>query len=107
GQPLNHQLTSLDARLVKSCRTSANYRLYAVPGTPPPKPGLIRTATGGGAIEVEVWEMSPEAFGGFVAAIPPPLGIGTIELEDKEQVKSFLCESYAVEGAADITRFGG
>jgi len=107
GQPLNHQLTDIKASLVRTCKTAPAYRLVALPGTVPPKPGLIRTAEGGGAVEVEVWEMTAEAFGNFVAAIPPPLGIGTLQLEDGEQVKGFLCESYAVAGARDITHFGG
>jgi len=69
---------------------------------------LIRANTGeGGAIEVEVWEMTGRAFGGFVAAIPPPLGIGTLALVDGQQVKGFLCEPFAVRGATDITHFGG
>jgi allophanate hydrolase len=107
GQPLNHQLTDRSAKLVRTCKTAGCYRLFALPGTTPPKPGLLRVDSGGGAIELEVWEMSPEAFGTFVAAIPPPLGIGTIQLEDGELVKGFLCESYALTGAADITHFGG
>lgn len=108
GQPLNHQLLDLKARLVRACKTAPIYRFYALPGTTPPKPGLVRCESGqGGAIEVEVWEMSAEAFGRFVAAIPPPLGIGTLQLEDGEQVKGFLCESFAVQGAADITHLGG
>ena len=107
GEPLNHQLTNLHGTLVRSCKTAPVYRLVALPGTVPPKPGLIRTAEGGGAIEVEVWEMTAEAFGTFVAAIPPPLGIGTLQLEDGELVKGFLCESYVVAGARDITHFGG
>ena len=68
---------------------------------------VIRVESGGGQIALEVWEISAEAFGTFVAAIPPPLGIGTIELEDGERVKGFLCESYALAGATDITHFGG
>jgi allophanate hydrolase len=112
GQPLNDQLTDRGAVLVRACRTSSTYRLYALPGTAPPKPGLIRSAAGNGSasspgIEVEVWEMTAEAFGTFVAAIPPPLGVGTVELEDGTHVKSFLCEGYAVAGARDITQFGG
>jgi allophanate hydrolase len=108
GQPLNHQLTALGARLVRTCRTSSHYRLFALSGTTPPKPGLIRTSGGGGVPqEVEVWQMSAAAFGTFVAAIPPPLGIGTIQLEDGELVKSFLCEQYATTGARDISSFGG
>jgi len=106
GQPLNHQLTSRSATLVRTCRTAACYALYALPNTTPPKPGLLRVKEGV-AIEVEVWEMSVEAFGSFVAAIPPPLGIGTIQLKDGEGVKGFLCESYALEGARDISGFGG
>jgi allophanate hydrolase len=106
GQPLNHQLTSLDAALVRTCRTANSYRLYALLGTIPPKPGLLRSKDGS-AIEVEVWEMNTTAFGKFVAAIPPPLTIGTIQLEDGQAVKGFLCESYATEGARDITSFGG
>jgi len=107
GQPLNHQLTSLSATLVRTCRTSPHYKLFALPGTTPPKPGLIRSLTNGSQIEVEIWEMTAESFGRFVAAIPPPLGIGTIDLEDGGQVKSFLCEGYAVGGATDISHFGG
>jgi allophanate hydrolase len=108
GQPLNPQLTNLKARLIRTCRTAPNYLLYAIPGTTPPKPGLIRAdGEGGGAVEVEVWEMTSRAFGDFVAAIPPPLGIGTLVLEDGQQVKGFLCEPYAIRGAADITHFGG
>ena len=109
GQPLNHQLLSRKARLVRSCRTAPRYRLYPLAGTVPPKPGLLRV-TGeaeGNAIDVEVWEMTAEHFGNFVAAIPPPLGIGTIELEDGTVVKGFICEPYAIAGARDISHFGG
>jgi allophanate hydrolase len=108
GQPINWQLTERGARLIRSCRTAPSYRFYALPGTMPPKPGLLRVPDRTGAcIDVEVWEMSAEAFGSFVAAIPPPLGIGTIQLEDGESVKGFLCESYAVANARDISEFGG
>jgi allophanate hydrolase len=106
GQPLNHQLTNRGAQFVRTCRTAAAYSLYALPGSKPPKPGLVRNG-GGAAIEVEVWEMPAEGFGPFVAAIPAPLGIGTLELEDGDEVKGFLCESYATERARDISSFGG
>jgi allophanate hydrolase len=108
GLPLNPQLTSRGATLVRATRTKPVYRLFALPGTTPPKPGLLRTAepTGTG-IDLEVWDLSPTAFAEFVAEIPPPLGIGTIELADRELVKGFLCESYALANATDITHFGG
>ncbi|MFA5958167.1 allophanate hydrolase [Hyphomicrobium sp.] len=107
GQPLNGQLTERDAIFRETSRTAAGYRLYALPGTTPPKPGLVYEGTGPGAIEVEIWEMDDAAFGSFVALIPAPLGIGTLVLEDGQQVKGFLCESHATVGAEDITSFGG
>jgi allophanate hydrolase len=107
GMPLNHQLVDRNATLIASTKTASRYRLYALPGTNPPKPGLVRVAEGGASIELEIWEMSHEAFGHFVAAIPSPLGIGTLELLDGSTVQGFACESYAVAGATDITHFGG
>ncbi|HEX8914121.1 MAG TPA: allophanate hydrolase, partial [Humisphaera sp.] len=108
GLPLNHQLTDAGGRLVRAAVTAPFYRFYALPGTVPPKPGMVRSperqATG---IELEVWELSAAAFGRFVAAIPPPLGIGSVELADGAWVKCFLCEPHAVAGAAEITSLGG
>jgi len=108
GLPLNHQLTERGARLVGASRTAPLYRLYALPGTTPPKPGLVRTTNGGGAaIAVEIWELPEAAFGSFVAEIAPPLGIGTVVLEDGSAVKGFLAESYACADASDISHHGG
>jgi allophanate hydrolase len=108
GLPLNRELTERGARLVRRTRTAASYRLFALPGTTPPKPGMVRTAgEGGQAIEVEVWELPIARFGSFVAAIPGPLSIGTIELNDGGVVQGFLCESAATAGAEDISHYGG
>jgi len=108
GQPLNYQLVDEQGSLVRSCRTSPFYRLYALPGGTIPKPGLIRQANNQGmAIEVEVWNLPPAGFGRFVANIPSPLGIGTLVLDDGEEVKGFLCESFAIADAPDISHLGG
>jgi allophanate hydrolase len=107
GQPLNKQLTQLAAELVRACKTSRDYRLFALPNTTPPKPGLVRVSTGGAAIEVEVWELTPEGFGSFMKGVPSPMCIGSLVLEDGERVHGFLCEPIALEGASDITEFGG
>ena len=108
GLPLNHQLTSRGARLLEACTTSAQYRLYALPETTPPKPGLARVQEGkGAAIEAELWSVPLETFGSFVAEVPAPLAIGTVTLADGRQVKGFLCEGYALETARDISSFGG
>jgi allophanate hydrolase len=105
GLPLNHQLTERGARLARVCRTAPHYRLYALTDFAPPRPGLVRSDRGA-SIAVEVWEVPAERFGGFVDGIPAPLGIGTITLEDGREVRGFLCEAYATQGARDITELG-
>ncbi|HEX7027096.1 MAG TPA: allophanate hydrolase [Gammaproteobacteria bacterium] len=109
GQPLNSQLISHKATLIRTCRTAPCYRFYLLSDTTPPKPGLVRVADGGEgvSIEVEIWELTAAAFGSFVADIPPPLGIGTVMLEDGDGVKGFLCEGHVVPNAVDISHFGG
>jgi allophanate hydrolase len=108
GQPLNWQLTQRRGRLLKNAKTEACYRFYALPGTQPLKPGLVREeGFHGPSIEVEVWAVPEDEFGGFVAAVPPPLTIGNVRLSDGDTVKCFLCEPYALAGATEITQFGG
>jgi len=108
GQPLNHQLTSRRARFVRQTKTAPRYRLYALANTQPPKPGLHRVGeTLPQGIEVEIWSLDEAAFGSFVAEIPPPLGIGALELEDGTTVRGFLCEPIGFEGAREVTAFGG
>jgi allophanate hydrolase len=108
GMPLHWQLTSRDARLVARTRTAPVYKLYAMAQTQPPKPALIHAdGQGGAAIEVEVYELGLEAFGGFVAEVPAPLAIGSVTLEDGSVVKGFVAEPRAISGAEDITALGG
>jgi len=107
GLPLNHQLTGRGARLEKPARTTARYRLFALPGATPPKPGMVRDADKGSVIDVEVWRLPVAEYGSFVAGIPSPLGIGQVELDDGEWVQGFLCESWAVNGAEEISHLGG
>jgi len=107
GQPLNKQLTELSGTLARACKTSPDYRLYALANTVPPTPGLVRVSSGGTPVEVEVWELTPEGFGTFMKGVPAPMCIGTLTLEDGERVHGFLCEPIALEGATDITEFGG
>ncbi|MFL1455057.1 allophanate hydrolase [Marinobacter sp. GN3S48] len=108
GMPLNTQLTERKAVLLEQTTTSANYRLYALPNTTPPKPGLKRVGPSDGCeMIVEVWQMANSEFGSFVDLIPAPLGIGNVELADGRWVNGFICEGYGLEGARDVTEFGG
>ena len=106
GQPLNHELTSRGARRIRTTKTAPEYRLYAL-DTVPPKPGLVHVpGDSAHAIEVEVWELTREAFGAFVAQIPAPMTIGMTRLADGSLVKGFACEPYALQGAREISQFG-
>jgi allophanate hydrolase len=108
GMPLNHQLTQRDARLIETTHTATCYRLYLLPGTTPPKPGLVRCADGAGhAIELELWSQPVKRYGELVAEIPAPLGIGTVSLADGRTVQGFVCAADAVAQARDISEFGG
>jgi allophanate hydrolase len=108
GMALNSELKALGGRLLEASATAPDYKLYALRGTTPPKPGMLRVEAGSGAsIAVEIWALSAASFGKFVAAIPPPLSIGTIRLGDGRGVKGFLVEPAAIAGARDISAFGG
>jgi allophanate hydrolase len=109
GLPLHGQLTERGARLLARTRTAPHYRLHALPGTVPPKPGLARVGPGeaGTAIEVEVYELPQAALGSFLALIPSPLGLGSVELAGGGWVHGFICEPFALAGAPDISHHGG
>ena len=109
GLPLNGQLTERGATLREATQTAPHYRLFALPGTTPPKPGLMRMGgdAPGAAIAVEVWEMPLAEVGSFLALIPPPLGLGSLELADGRWVHGFVCEAHALAAARDVTAFGG
>ncbi len=107
GLPLNGQLLERGATLREVTRTAPSYRLYALPDTRPAKPGLQRCADGGASIEVEVWEMPLAQAGSFLALVPAPLCLGSLELADGRFVHGFLCEAHALSRATDISHFGG
>ena len=107
GMVLNDELKALGGRLLEAASTAPDYKLYAL-STTPPKPGMLRVEAGAGAsIELELWALPAVSFAKFVAAIPPPLSIGTVRLKDGRGVKGFIVEAADVGGAKDISTFGG
>lgn len=108
GLPLEHQLLELGATFVREARTAGDYRLYALPGGPPARPGLVREpGTVGPGLQVEIVRLPLAGVGALLARIPAPLGLGTIALDDGTSVTGFLCEAHATDGAPDITAHGG
>jgi allophanate hydrolase len=108
GMPLSSELTAVGARLVRTAVTAHDYRLFALTGAAPEKPGLQRVlGFRGTGIEVELWALHADAFGEFIKRVRRPLAIGSIELEDGTHVNGFVCEPWGLKGAKDITQFGG
>ncbi|MEM9628220.1 MAG: allophanate hydrolase [Pseudomonadota bacterium] len=108
GLPLNRELTERGGRFLRADETAPSYRLFALPGGPPVRPGLVRVPNGDGrAIKLEVWALPTGEVGSFLKSIPSPLGLGSVELADGHLAKGFLCEQAGIEGATDISSFGG
>jgi allophanate hydrolase len=105
GQPLNGQLVELGARFTREVRTSEEYRMVAL-NTTPPKPGIIRAAEGGASLAGECWTISPAGLGRFLAQLPAPMALGSINLDDDAQVIGFHCDPIAAADATDITKYG-
>lgn len=107
GLPLNHQIARRGGRILFAGETAPEYRLYALAGGPPARPGMLRQETGGAAIAVEVWAIPVISFGELMQEIPQPLSIGTINMSDGLQVKGFLCEPAGLQASEDITHYAG
>lgn len=107
GMALNPQLLDRQAVLVEATISSPHYKMYAIAGGPPFRPAMIKVPEGGQALPVEVWRLSAAAFGDFVSHIPAPLGIGKVILADGRVECGFIAEPISLQGATDITHFGG
>ncbi|AWT10396.1 allophanate hydrolase [Stutzerimonas frequens] len=107
GLPLNWQLRQRGGRLLEATQSSPDYRLYALAGGPLLRPGMVRVTEGGAAIAVEVWDIPSSELGSFLTGIPAPLGLGKVQLADGRWETGFICDAYGLDGAEDITRFGG
>ena len=107
GLALNHQLTERTGVLEQVTSTAPCYRLYALPGGPPLRPGLVRVASGGAAVAVEVWRLPLANIGSLLAGIPAPLAIGSVLLADGSSAKGFVCEAIGMDDAEDVTVYGG
>ncbi len=107
GLPLNWQLKQRGGRLLEATQSSPDYKLYALAGGPPFRPGMVRVDEGGVAIEVEVWEIPSSELGSFMTGIPAPLGLGKVQLADGRWETGFICEPYGLQHARDISELGG
>ena len=104
GQPLAPQLERLGAFWDGPVRTAARYRMVSL-ATVPPKPGVYRSDDGAELVG-ERWLLSPAALGMFLAALPEPMLLGSVELADGSTAVGFACDAVAARHGEDITAWG-
>jgi allophanate hydrolase len=101
GQPLEHELTSRGARWSGELATTPGYRLVEL-ATTPPKPGLVADPGAGRSIRGERWTLSTAALGSFLAALPAPMGLGAVTLDDGSSIVGFACAHDAAEAGRPL-----
>lgn len=104
GQPLAPQLEEAGAFWDGPVRTAARYRMVSL-DTVPPKPGVYRSDDGA-ELAGERWLLSPAALGAFLASLPEPMLLGSVELADGSTAVGFACDTLAAERGEDITAWG-
>jgi allophanate hydrolase len=105
GQPLAPQLEELGAVWDGPVRTAARYRMVSL-DTVPPKPGVYRSDDGGAELVGERWLVSEAGLGRFLASLPEPMLLGSVELADGSKAVGFACDAVAAAHGEDITRYG-
>jgi len=101
GQPLTWQLTGRGARWSHSISTAPSYRLVQL-ATSPPKPGLLRDSLAGKTIRGEIWNVPAAALGDFLAELPAPMTLGSVELSTGEWVPGFVCDLEAAQAGRPL-----
>ena len=104
GLALNGNLLAAGAMFVRETTTAASYRLWSIDDR---HPAMLRVATGGAAVAVEVWEVPAAGLASILLGEPAGLCVGKVHLADGEVTLGVLGEAILCEGQREITRFGG
>ncbi|MDO8478936.1 MAG: gamma-glutamylcyclotransferase [Candidatus Rokubacteria bacterium] len=104
GLELNRNLIDAGATFVREAATVPAYRLWSINDR---HPAMIRVASGGVSVAVEVWAVPPDGLAKILVQEPPGLCIGKVKLADGEEVLGVLGETLLCEGQREITQLGG
>jgi hypothetical protein len=104
GLELNRNLLAVNATFVRETQTESAYRLWSINDR---HPAMVRVATGGVAVAVEVWSVPAAGIATILLREPPGLSIGKVKLADGSEVLGVLGEPILCEGKIEITKFGG
>ena len=103
GLELNPNMLAAGGVFVREDLTDAHYRLWSIGDR---HPGMIRVATGGTAVALEIWELPLDSFATLLLSEPAGLAIGKITLKGGNQVLGVLAEPWLVENQKEITQHG-
>jgi gamma-glutamylcyclotransferase (GGCT)/AIG2-like uncharacterized protein YtfP len=104
GLALNGNLLAAGATFVREARTAPVYRLWSIEDR---HPAMVRVASGGVAVALEVWSVPAAGLAAILLQEPPGLSIGKVRLEDGTEVLGVLGEPVLCEGQREITAHGG
>lgn len=104
GLALNPNLVNAGGAFVREDSTAAVYRLWSIGDR---HPGMVRVASGGAAIAVEIWTLPAEGLASVLLNEPAGLSIGKVQLADGSEVLGVLAEPILCEGQPEITTHGG
>ena len=104
GLELNPSMIDAGAVFVRETTTAPSYRLWSIDDR---HPAMIRVASGGVPVVVEVWAVPPEGLAKILLQEPPGLCIGKVKLADGEEVLGVIGEPLLVEGQREISSYGG
>jgi gamma-glutamylcyclotransferase (GGCT)/AIG2-like uncharacterized protein YtfP len=103
GLELNPNMLAAGGVFVREDLTDAHYRLWSIGDR---HPGMIRVATGGTAVALEIWELPLVSFASLLLSEPAGLAIGKVTLHGGNQVLGVLAEPWLVENQKEITQHG-
>jgi hypothetical protein len=104
GLELNPTMIDAGAVFVRETTTAPSYRLWSIDDR---HPAMIRVASGGVPVAVEVWTVPAEGLAKILLQEPPGLCIGKVKLADGEEVLGVLGEPFLVEGQREISSYSG
>ena len=104
GLELNPNMITAGATFVREAVTVSAYRLWSINDR---HPAMIRVASGGASVAVEVWAVPPDGLAKILLQEPPGLCIGKVTLADGEEVLGVLGEPLLCAGQREITQHGG
>jgi gamma-glutamylcyclotransferase (GGCT)/AIG2-like uncharacterized protein YtfP len=104
GLELNPNMINAGATFVREAATVPTYRIWSINDR---HPAMIRVASGGVSVALEVWAVPPDGLAKILIQEPAGLCIGKVKLADGEEVLGVLGEPLLCEGQREITQHGG